>query len=54
MITGGLGGIAMAANRLLLEKGARLVLMYPAFEQDKAAAVLRELGKNRCAARCAT
>lgn len=54
VITGGLGGIAMAANRLLLEKGARLVLMYPAFEQDKAAAVLRELGKNRCAARCAT
>ncbi|MEM8267146.1 D-threitol dehydrogenase, partial [Morganella morganii] len=38
VITGGLGGIAMAANRLLLEKGARLVLMYPAFEQDKAAA----------------
>jgi NAD(P)-dependent dehydrogenase (short-subunit alcohol dehydrogenase family) len=47
VITGGLGGIAMAANRLLLEKGARLVLMYPAFEQDKAAAALRELGDEQ-------
>lgn len=47
VITGGLGGIAMAANRLLLEKGARLVLMYPAFEQDKAAAALRELGEEQ-------
>ncbi|HBL7016707.1 TPA: D-threitol dehydrogenase [Serratia marcescens] len=47
VITGGLGGIAMAANRLLLEKGARLVLMYPLFEQDKAAAALRELGEEQ-------
>ena len=47
VITGGLGGIAMAANRLLLEKGARLVLMYPAFEQDQAAAALRELGEEQ-------
>ncbi|WJM83609.1 D-threitol dehydrogenase [Dickeya chrysanthemi] len=37
VVTGGLGGIAMASNEMLLEKGARLALLYPAFERDKAA-----------------
>ncbi|MCI4175250.1 hypothetical protein MRO96_19100 [Dickeya dianthicola] len=37
VVTGGLGGIAMASNQMLLEKGARLALLYPAFERDKAA-----------------
>jgi len=35
VVTGGLGGIAMASNQMLLEKGARLALLYPAFEQSK-------------------
>ncbi|QKJ88383.1 Short-chain dehydrogenase [Paramixta manurensis] len=37
VVTGGLGGIAMASNRMLLDKGARLALLYPAFEADKVA-----------------
>ncbi|WP_034914378.1 GolD/DthD family dehydrogenase [Erwinia sp. 9145] len=36
VVTGGLGGIAMASNDMLLAKGARLALLYPAFEQGKA------------------
>lgn len=39
VITGGLGGIAMASNQMLLEKGASLALLYPAFEQQKVATV---------------
>ena len=39
VVTGGLGGIAMASNQMLLEKGARLALLYPAFEQSKVAEV---------------
>ncbi|WP_380180684.1 GolD/DthD family dehydrogenase [Kalamiella sp. sgz302252] len=35
VVTGGLGGIAMASNEMLLAKGARLALLYPAFEQSK-------------------
>lgn len=49
VITGGLGGIAMAANRMLLEKGANLVLLYPPFEQDKVALVAQELGQEKVA-----
>ena len=39
VVTGGLGGIAMASNQMLLEKGAKLALLYPAFEQSKVAEV---------------
>ncbi|MFS2223773.1 GolD/DthD family dehydrogenase [Pantoea sp. B65] len=39
VVTGGLGGIAMASNQMLLEKGASLALLYPAFEQQKVAQV---------------
>ncbi|KOC87926.1 GolD/DthD family dehydrogenase [Winslowiella iniecta] len=39
VVTGGLGGIAMASNQMLLEKGARLALLYPAFEQEKVAGI---------------
>lgn len=46
-ITGGLGGIAMATNRMLLEKGARLALLYPAFEADKVPAAIAALGEER-------
>ncbi|MCS3401576.1 D-threitol dehydrogenase [Pantoea sp. B566] len=35
VVTGGLGGIAMASNKMLLEKGASLALLYPPFEADK-------------------
>lgn len=35
VVTGGLGGIAMASNHMLLEKGASLALIYPPFEADK-------------------
>ncbi|MBC0853726.1 GolD/DthD family dehydrogenase [Pantoea stewartii] len=36
VVTGGLGGIAMASNEMLLKKGARLALLYPPFEAEKA------------------
>lgn len=35
VVTGGLGGIAMASNQMLLEKGASLALLYPPFKADK-------------------
>lgn len=47
VVTGGLGGIAMAANQMLLEKGARLVLLYPAFEQERVVAIKQQLGRRR-------
>jgi NAD(P)-dependent dehydrogenase (short-subunit alcohol dehydrogenase family) len=49
VVTGGLGGIAMAANQMLLEKGARLVLLYPAFEQEIVAAIKQQLGEEKVA-----
>lgn len=42
VVTGGFGGIAMASNRLMYKKGARLALIYPPFEEGKREATLRE------------
>ncbi|PWC16028.1 GolD/DthD family dehydrogenase [Brenneria corticis] len=47
VVTGGLGGIAMASNEMLLKKGARLALLYPAFEQAKAAEVAKQFDDSR-------
>ncbi|NPE65721.1 GolD/DthD family dehydrogenase [Dickeya dadantii] len=47
VVTGGLGGIAMASNEMLLAKGARLALLYPAFERDKAAQAAERFDPTR-------
>ncbi|WP_058910426.1 GolD/DthD family dehydrogenase [Entomohabitans teleogrylli] len=47
VVTGGLGGIAMASNEMLLEKGARLALLYPSFEREKAATVAEQFDPAR-------
>ena len=47
VVTGGLGGIAMASNQMLLEKGAKLALLYPAFEQSKVADVAGQFTADR-------
>jgi len=47
VVTGGLGGIAMASNQMLLEKGAKLALLYPAFEQSKVADVAGQFAADR-------
>lgn len=47
VVTGGLGGIAMASNQMLLEKGASLALLYPAFEQEKVGDVAGQFAEDR-------
>lgn len=47
VVTGGLGGIAMASNQMLLEKGASLALLYPAFEQSKVSDVAGQFDAAR-------
>ncbi|MBP2171153.1 NAD(P)-dependent dehydrogenase (short-subunit alcohol dehydrogenase family) [Erwinia toletana] len=47
VVTGGLGGIAMASNQMLLAKGASLALLYPAFEQDKVAEIAAQFDTAR-------
>ncbi|UDQ82173.1 D-threitol dehydrogenase [Erwinia rhapontici] len=47
VVTGGLGGIAMASNQMLLEKGAKLALLYPAFEQSKVADIAGQFAADR-------
>ncbi|WP_104401970.1 GolD/DthD family dehydrogenase [Vibrio penaeicida] len=42
-VTGGLGGIAMATNRIYLEKGAKVAVIYPPFERDRVSEVSEEL-----------
>ncbi len=42
VVTGGFGGIAMAGNRLMYAKGARLALLYPGFEASKKEEILAE------------
>ncbi|MBQ9274540.1 MAG: D-threitol dehydrogenase [Succinivibrio sp.] len=44
VVTGGFGGIAMASNRLMYQKGAKLALLYPPFEAPKKEATLKEFG----------
>ncbi|MBN3807501.1 GolD/DthD family dehydrogenase [Paraburkholderia sp. Ac-20347] len=44
VVTGGLGGIAMATNTALIAKGARVAILYPAFEEPRVQAAVEELG----------
>ncbi|WP_158782879.1 GolD/DthD family dehydrogenase [Pantoea sp. BAV 3049] len=47
VVTGGLGGIAMASNEMLLAKGAKLALLYPAFEHGKVSDVAGQFDADR-------
>jgi NAD(P)-dependent dehydrogenase (short-subunit alcohol dehydrogenase family) len=47
VVTGGFGGIAMASNRMMLEKGATLALLYPPFEHAVKEKVVQEFGEKR-------
>jgi NAD(P)-dependent dehydrogenase (short-subunit alcohol dehydrogenase family) len=47
VITGGLGGIAMASNEMLLAKGACLALIYPAFEREKATQIAEDFDASQ-------
>jgi NAD(P)-dependent dehydrogenase (short-subunit alcohol dehydrogenase family) len=50
VVTGGLGGIAMATNAALVGKGARVAILYPAFEEARAGAAIEELGSSNAVA----
>ncbi len=50
IVTGGLGGIAMASNEALIAKGARVAILYPAFEEDRVAPALEKLGRDKAIA----
>jgi NAD(P)-dependent dehydrogenase (short-subunit alcohol dehydrogenase family) len=47
VVTGGFGGIAMASNRMMLEKGAHLALLYPQFESALKQQIVDELGERQ-------
>ncbi len=47
VVTGGLGGITMATNGMLLEKGASLALLYPPFEAEKVASLRADFPVER-------
>ncbi|MBV7297861.1 GolD/DthD family dehydrogenase [Enterovibrio paralichthyis] len=42
-VVGGFGGIAMATNEMVLQKGGELALVYPPFEQEKMQTALEQL-----------
>ncbi|GAB7537502.1 GolD/DthD family dehydrogenase [Burkholderia sp. 22PA0099] len=50
VVTGGLGGIAMATNAALIAKGARVAILHPAFEAARVPAALDTLGHANAAA----
>lgn len=52
VVTGGLGGIAMAMNAALIAKGARvaILILYPSFEEPRVQAAIDELGANNARA----
>lgn len=53
IVTGGLGGIAMATNEAFIVKGAKVALFYPAFEKDRVAPAIDKLGAaNAFAVEC--
>lgn len=52
VVTGGLGGIAMATNEALIAKGARIAILYPPFEEDRVKAAIERLGANAAFAIC--
>lgn len=53
IVTGGLGGIAMATNEAFVAKGAKVAIWYPEFEKDRVAPAIEKLGKeNAFAIQC--
>lgn len=52
VVTGGLGGIAMATNAALIAKGARVAILYPSFEEPRVQAAIDELGADNAKAFC--
>lgn len=47
LVTGGLGGIASAANEAMLDKGASIAIFYPGFEADRVEEVLANFPEER-------
>ncbi|MDR1829124.1 MAG: D-threitol dehydrogenase [Methylobacteriaceae bacterium] len=47
VVTGGLGGIAMASNEAFVAKGAKVAIWYPEFEQDRVAPAIEKLGADK-------
>ena len=52
VVTGGLGGIAMATNEAYVNKGAKVAIWYPEFEQERVAPAIEKLGKENAFAIC--
>lgn len=50
VVTGGLGGIAMATNEAFVAKGARVAIWYPEFEKDRVAPAIEKLGRENAVA----
>jgi NAD(P)-dependent dehydrogenase (short-subunit alcohol dehydrogenase family) len=50
VVTGGLGGIAMATNAALIAKGARVAIFYPSFEEPRVKDATEALGAANAAA----
>lgn len=46
IVAGGFGGIAMATNEMILEKGGEITILYPDFEGDLADEKLKQLSSN--------
>ncbi|WP_158161874.1 GolD/DthD family dehydrogenase [Grimontia hollisae] len=47
VVTGGFGGIAMATNEMVLQKGGQLALIYPPFEQETVQTALAQLDAQK-------
>ena len=52
IVTGGLGGIAMATNEAFIAKGARVSIFYPPFEEDRVKPAIEKLGADKAIAIC--
>ncbi|NRB55541.1 MAG: D-threitol dehydrogenase [Salinicola sp.] len=52
LVTGGLGGIATAANEAMLAKGANIAIFYPEFESDRVDEVMAHYPAERVKAWC--
>lgn len=52
LVTGGLGGIATAANEALLSKGASIAIFYPDFERDRVEGVMSKYPGGQVQAWC--
>jgi NAD(P)-dependent dehydrogenase (short-subunit alcohol dehydrogenase family) len=50
VVTGGLGGIAMATNEAFVAKGAKIAIWYPEFEKDRVAPAIEKLGREKAVA----